>query len=78
MPDEERQLAKSVLAISQDPIVDNQQKNNALWERIYEYYESFNPVVHRDARSLESKWSIIKHDALNFMGCYQKIKWLNK
>jgi len=64
VPDEERQLARSVLAILQDPIVGNQQKNSALWERIYEYYESFNPVVHRGAWFLESKWGVIKHDSI--------------
>ena len=66
------------MTISQDPIVGNQQKSSAFWERIYEHYDSFNPVVHRGARSLESKWGIIKHDALKFMGCYQQIKRLNK
>ena len=78
VPDEERQLARSVLAISQDPIVGNQQKSSAFWERIYEHYKSFNPVVYRGAQSLESKWGVIKHDALKFMGCYQQIKRLNK
>ena len=37
VPDEEQQLVRSILPISQDSFVDNQQKDNAFWERIYEY-----------------------------------------
>jgi hypothetical protein len=32
VPDEERQLCRSVIAISQDPIAGNQQKSNAFWD----------------------------------------------
>jgi hypothetical protein len=78
VPDEERQLARSVLAISKYLNVGNEHKSSALWERIYEHHDNFNPVVHRGARSLESKWGVIKHDALKFMGCYQQIKRLNE
>ena len=54
-PEEERQLTRSVLAISQDPICGNQQKGNAFWERIFLHYEQCRPGGHRGARSLESK-----------------------
>ena len=78
MPEEERQLTRSVLAISQDPICDNQQNGNAFWERIYLHYEQCRPGGHRGARSLESKWGTIKHDVGKFIGAYNQIKWLNK
>ena len=75
MPDKERQLARSILAISHDSIVGNQQNSNAFWERIYEHYESFKPVVHWGAWS---KWGVIKHEVSKFTGYYQQIKQMNK
>jgi hypothetical protein len=78
VPEEERQLTRSVLAISQDPICGNQQKGNAFWERIYLHYEQCRPGGHRGARSLESKWGTIKHDVGKFIGAYNQIKRLNK
>ena len=78
VPEEERQLTRSVLAISQDPICGNQQKGNAFWERIYLHYGQCRPVGHRGARSLELKWGTIKHDVGKFIGAYNQIKRLNK
>jgi hypothetical protein len=76
--EEERQLTRSVLAISQDPICGNQQKGNAYWERIFLHYDQCRPGGHRGARSLESKWGTIKHDVGKFIGAYNQIKRLNK
>ncbi|KAG0574448.1 hypothetical protein KC19_VG262800 [Ceratodon purpureus] len=62
--EEERQLCRSVIAISQDPIVGNQQKSNAFWDRIFVHYNENRPAGERPARSLETKWGLIKHDVL--------------
>jgi hypothetical protein len=62
VPNEERQLTRSVLVISQDPICGNQQKSSAFWERIFLHYDECRPGGFRPARSLESKWGLIKHD----------------
>ena len=78
VPEEERQLTRSVLAISQDPICGNQQKGNAFWERIFLHYDQCRPGGHRGARSLESKWGTIKHDVGKFIGAYNQVKRLNK
>jgi hypothetical protein len=67
-----------VLAIPQDPICGNQQKGNAFWERIFMHYEQCRPGGHRGARSLESKWGLIKHDVAKFIGAYNQVKRLNK
>jgi hypothetical protein len=50
-PNEERQLTRSILSISQDPVVGNQQKNFAYWERIASHYEIVDPV-HREVLGL--------------------------
>jgi hypothetical protein len=71
--EEERQLTRSVLAISQDPITGNQQKSNAFWQRIYEHYDSYRPGPNRSARSLETKWGQIKHDVGDFVACHGQV-----
>jgi hypothetical protein len=73
--DEERQLCRSFLAISQDPIQGNGQKSAAFWERIANHYREHKPVGGGDhpARSLETKWGIIKHDVAKFVGVYNQV-----
>jgi hypothetical protein len=73
--DEERQLCRSFLAISQDPIQGNGQKSIAFWERIANHYREHKPVGggDRPARSLETKWEIIKHDVAKFVGLHNQV-----
>jgi hypothetical protein len=71
--EEEVQLTKSVLAISQDPIIGNQQKNSAFWNRIFEHFRKHKPRTDRTARSLDSKWGQIKHDVGEFIGCHKQV-----
>jgi hypothetical protein len=70
--EEECQLCRSVLHISQDSCVGNGQRNGALWERIAEYFNTVSTVGSRAARSLESKWGAIKHDVSNFTGVHSQ------
>ena len=67
-PNEERQLTRSVLLVSQDSVVGNQQKNFAYWKRIASHYDNCRPGSQRSARSLEIKWGQIKHDVSKFIG----------
>jgi hypothetical protein len=76
--EEERQLTRSVLTISQDPIVGNQQRGSSFWERIFEHYKEHAPFGERPYRSLETKWGIMKHDVASFIGCYKQTKAANK
>jgi hypothetical protein len=62
-----------VLAISQDPIIGNQQKSNAFWNRIFEHFRKYRPGSDRIARSLDSKWGQIKHDVGEFIGCHKQV-----
>lgn len=41
--EEERQLTRSVLHVTQDPIVGNGQKGSSFWERISVHYEDNRP-----------------------------------
>lgn len=55
VPDEERQLARSVLAISQDLVAGNQQRVGVFWHRVFLHYDERRIARRRGFRSLESK-----------------------
>ena len=61
-PEEECQLCRFVPHVSQDPRVGNGQKNATFWDRITTHFNNVAPSGKHPERSLESKWSVIKHD----------------
>jgi hypothetical protein len=79
-PDEERQLCRSCLHVSQDPICGNGQRSTAFWERILKHYNDHRPTGcdPRPSRSLETKWGLIKHDVAKFCGVYKSVAALNE
>ena len=77
-PDEERQLTRSVLLISQDPVVGNQQKNFACWETIASHYDNCRPNSQKNTMSLETKWGQIKHDVFELIGVVNQVRRLKK
>ena len=78
--DKERQLCRSVLHVSPDPVVGNGQRATAFWERITKHYQENRPrgCVERPSRSLETKWGVIKHDVSKFCGVYKSILLLRE
>ena len=52
---EEKQLCMSVMLVSQDRVVGNQQKAGVFWVRITEHYNANRPDGVRPLRSLETK-----------------------
>ncbi|KAG0572072.1 hypothetical protein KC19_VG065600 [Ceratodon purpureus] len=76
-PEEERQLCRSFLHISQDPCVGNGQRKDAFWERITVHFNDHVTTGSRPARSLESKFHVIRHDVSKFGGCYAQVERLN-
>jgi hypothetical protein len=73
--DEERSLCRSFLAVSQDPICGNGQRNVAFWNRIAAHFNQSKPRSSpvRPTRSLETKWGQIKHDVGKFCGAYKQV-----
>jgi hypothetical protein len=73
--DEERSLCRSFLAVSQDPICGNGQRNSAFWDRITAHFNQSKPRSNpvRPSRSLETKWGHIKHDVGKFCGAYKQV-----
>ena len=50
------------MLVSQDPLVENQQKAGVFWKRIIEHYNANRPDGVRPLQSLETKWGLIKHN----------------
>jgi hypothetical protein len=78
MREEEEQLCRSVLHVSQDRITGNQQKAGVFWKRVFKHYEEHRPVAFKPFRFLECKWSCIKHDVSKFIGIFVQGLKLNK
>jgi hypothetical protein len=73
--EEETCLCRSFLAVSQDPVCGNGQRNTAFWERITAHFNRVkargSPL--RPSRSLETKWGSIKHNVSKFCGAYKQV-----
>ena len=77
-PDEECQLCRFVLHVNQDPRVGNGQKNATFWDMITTHFNNVAPSGKRPERSLESKWSAIKHDISKFVGVHSYVEDLRR
>ena len=73
--EEDRQLYRSFLHVSQDPIAGNGQRAGAFWDRIARHYQKHKPHGREDrpARSLETKWGAIKHDVAKFVAVHSQV-----
>ena len=73
--EEERQLCRSFLHVSQDPIAGNRQRAGAFWDRIARHYQEHKPQGREDrsTRSLETKWGAIKHDVAKFVAVHSQV-----
>jgi hypothetical protein len=70
--DEEWPLCCSSLHVSQDPMIENGQKFTMFWDRVQNHFNELclTSYIPRFARSLKTKWGIIKHDITKFIGNY--------
>ena len=70
---EEEQLCCSVMHVSQDRIVGNQQRARVFWERVSEHYDDNRPAGLRPQRSLETKWDNVKDDVSKWIGVHNQV-----
>jgi hypothetical protein len=70
--EEELQVCRSQLSISQDPIVGNGQRKESFWDRVGIHYKRHQPRSGGECkpRSIETKWGVIKHDVGKFVSAY--------
>jgi hypothetical protein len=78
IPEKDCQLYRSVLHVSQDPRIGTWQKKGSFWERISTHFNEVAVVGKRPTRSLESKWSSIKHDVSKFVGIHSQVENLRR
>ncbi|XP_024401721.1 uncharacterized protein [Physcomitrium patens] len=73
---EETQLCRSYLHVLQDSGVENKQKAGSFWHRVQVHYNCNRPqgCGERPARSLETKWGMIKHDVAKFIENYGAVR----
>jgi hypothetical protein len=76
--DEEEELCRSVLHVTQYRIVGDQQRVGVFWDRITTHYQENQPQGPRPHRSLETKLDTIKHDVSKFIGVYSQVMRLNR
>jgi hypothetical protein len=77
-PYEECQSCRSLLHVNQDSRVGNGQKNATFWDRITTHFNNVAPSGKRPERSLESKWSVMKHDVSKFVGVHSHVEELRR
>jgi hypothetical protein len=72
---QEQQLCCSFLHISQDSMIENGQKSTTFWDWVQNHFNNLRLVgcAPRFARSVETKWGIIKHDVAKFVGHYTTV-----
>jgi hypothetical protein len=77
---EKKQLCQLMFHVFQDLVIGNGQKNQAFWKGITTHYNNNQPVccAKHLARSLETKWGVIKHDVVKFCDNCQVVATFNK
>ncbi|KAL0720371.1 hypothetical protein Bca4012_034970 [Brassica carinata] len=65
-------LISAWLNTSKDPILSNQQKAQAFWKRIEEYYNgSRGDFAPRDSSQCKQRWGRVNYAVGKFVGCYE-------
>src|SRR5438045_2063608 len=69
--EENEQLVKSWLEISQDPIIGDEQKADVFWEHATTSVAAGMGIrMHRDWNSLQTCWQVIQSFVNKFCGCF--------
>lgn len=71
--DEDLQLCKSWLEISQDPLTGNGQTASSFWERVQVDFMLHRPEIRRTAASLKSRWGPMNRSVQKFALCVSQV-----
>lgn len=71
--DEDVQLCKSWLTISEDPVTGTNQKASSFWELVLKDYSKYLTHSDRTIRSLQLCWSVINQSVSKFVGFLDKV-----
>ncbi|OAV94982.1 hypothetical protein PTTG_06959, partial [Puccinia triticina 1-1 BBBD Race 1] len=73
-PEEDKQLAKSWVRVSEDPIRSNNQKASDFWARVLKDFTRFSPGPRRDTTGLTSRWKLLQKAVLKFCALHDRIE----
>ncbi|PLW23720.1 hypothetical protein PCASD_16768 [Puccinia coronata f. sp. avenae] len=73
-PEEDKQLAKSWLLISTDPIQSNNQSKEQFWSNVVDDFNMFTGGPSREASGLQSRWKTLQREVLKFCAIHNWIK----
>ncbi|KNE95716.1 hypothetical protein PSTG_10934 [Puccinia striiformis f. sp. tritici PST-78] len=76
--DEDVQICKSWLEVSQDPLNSTNQASDTFWTRVEEHYTSVKIDSSRSWSSIKSRWQILQHAVNKFCGCVKQVDLANK
>lgn len=72
-----KQLCRSWLAVSEDPVFGNDQKGSTFWARIAaDHNKRVSPGEVRTVKSLESRWATLNRSMARFAGYVEQIRGL--
>ncbi|PLW22184.1 hypothetical protein PCASD_18800 [Puccinia coronata f. sp. avenae] len=74
LPEEDKQLAKSWVLVSTNPITANQQNKEDFFSHITNDYNWFAPGPQRDSHGLQCRWKNLQRAVLVFCAIHQKIE----
>ncbi|KNE93757.1 hypothetical protein PSTG_12860 [Puccinia striiformis f. sp. tritici PST-78] len=78
--DEDVQICRSWLEITEDPLNSTNQTANTFWARVQEHYSSklTGGEITRSFDSIKKRWQLIQHAVNKCNGCYKQVKSANK
>lgn len=71
--EEDVQLCKSWLTISEDPITGTDQRASTFWESVVKDYSTYQSHGDRTLCSLQSRWGVINRGVSKFVGFLDKV-----
>ncbi|KAA1127222.1 hypothetical protein PGTUg99_031876 [Puccinia graminis f. sp. tritici] len=76
--DEDVQLCKSWLEVSQDPLNSTNQAANTFWNRITDHFQVAMKDKSRTSVSIKSRWQLLQRRINKFCGCIQQVEQANQ
>ena len=76
--DENVQICRSWLEITEDPLNSTNQTADTFWTRVEQHYSSQIPFPPRSFHSLKSRWQAIQRAVNKFHGCFKQVVQANQ
>src|SRR3954467_13772186 len=78
MTNQDEQLCKSWLHISQDPVTGNEQHGDSFWAHVFTHFEGSLGETGRNQAALSNRWALISKMVSKFSGFFEQIEARNE